>query len=342
MLATMPTPAVSVLMPVYNAAPWLPAALASLLAQTFTDFELVAVDDGSTDASLAILRDARDARLRVLAGPHRGVVAAMRTALAQARAPLVARADADDVYAADRLQRQVEFLAHRPAVAAVGAAVRRLGQRLTNPAQSARIRWTALYRNPIANTTVMVRRAAALAVGGYPADHRLVDDYPFLSRLVDRFEAANLPEVLATVTVHPDSISAAHSAAAIAECDRVRRANLRRLVGDETAVCGLFFLLSGGRRPASLGPGDVAPLLDRARAAFAARYGDPAVEDPAFDRWVARELFEQALRHGHDAPDIALAMCWVASRLSPGLWRSPRTARSLLRHVVLPRLVRSR
>lgn len=334
----MPTPAVSVVMPVYNAARWLPAALDSLLGQSFTDFELLAVDDGSTDESLAILRRARDPRMRVLAGPHRGVVAAMRRALAEARAPTVARADADDVSRPDRLERQVRFLGQHPEVAIVGAAARRQGRRLLSPPDTARIRWTALYRNPFANPTLVFRRTSALAAGGYPEDHVHVDDYPFVSRLIDRFEAANLPDVLVEMTVHPASVSVVHSAAAIAESDRVRRGNLRRLVGDEPAVGALFFLLAGGLRPAGLDAADVAPLLDRLRAAFTARYGEPPGERRAFDRWVARQLLERAWHHAPAAPDVARAMAGFAGRLAPALWADPRTVKGVFRHLLLARL----
>lgn len=331
----MPAPAVSVVLPVYNAARWLPAALDSLLGQTFRDFELLAVDDGSTDESPDILHRIRDPRVRVLAGPHRGVVAAMRTALSAARAPVVARADADDVSRPDRLERQVRFLGEHPEVAVVGAAVRRLGRRLSNPPDTARIRWAALYRNPFANPTVAYRRSAALAVGGYPDDHVHVDDYPFLSRLIDRFEAANLPDVLVEMTVHPASLSVVHSRAAIAESDRVRRANLRRLVDDGAAVEALFFLLAGGPRPGGLGAADVAPLLDRLRAAFTARYGPPPGGRRAFDRWVARDLLERAWLHARSAPDIARAMIRFAGRLAPALWADPRTLKGVVRHLLL-------
>jgi glycosyltransferase involved in cell wall biosynthesis len=327
----MPTPAVSVVMPVYNAARWLPAALDSLLGQTFSDFELLAVDDGSTDESPDILRRVGDPRVRVLTGPHRGVVAAMRTALAEARAPMVARADADDVSRPDRLERQVQFLDAHSEVAVVGAAAHRQGRRLLNPADTVRIRWTALYRNPFANPTVVFRRSAALAVGGYPEDYVHVDDYPFLSRLVDRFEAANLPDVLVRMTVHEASISVVHSAAAIAESDRVRRANLRRLV-DEAAAEALFYLLAGGARPRGLGAADVGPLLGRLRGAFTARYGEPAGGRRAFDRWVARQVLERAWLHARSAPDIARAMIRFAGRLAPALWADPRTVTGLLRH----------
>jgi glycosyltransferase involved in cell wall biosynthesis len=323
---------VTVVMPVYNAAPYLRAALESVFRQTHADFTLLAIDDGSTDESPAILRACPDRRLRIVPQLHQGVAAAMRTALDLADTELIARADADDVYHPQRLARQVAFLGAHPEVAIVGAAGRRLGHRLGGPVGAPRIRWTALYRSPLANTTIMFRRAAALAVGGYPHDHVYLDDYPFVSRLIDRFAAENLSDVLVTVTVHEDSISRRFSSEAIAEADRVRRANLKRLVGRDDAVAGLFYLLAGGAPPSGFAPEQVASLLEELIARFHERYG----RAPGLDRWIARQLYERALLHG-DAPPVLARMLGLALRLNGRLVLDPRVVLALFRHLVLRR-----
>jgi glycosyltransferase involved in cell wall biosynthesis len=115
--------AVSILLPIRNAAETLPAALDSLLAQTFGDFEIVAVDDGSTDATAAILRQyaARDRRLRPFANAvAAGLVPALRIAHGLAGAPLLARMDADDVAYPERLEKQVALLEADPDLAGCG------------------------------------------------------------------------------------------------------------------------------------------------------------------------------------------------------------------------------
>lgn len=105
----MRTPAVSVLMPVYDGERWIEQALASALAQTVTDFELVVVDDGSTDRSAAIVESVarRDSRVRLVQAPHAGLPQARRVSLAEARGDLVAFLDADDEWLPTRLERQL-------------------------------------------------------------------------------------------------------------------------------------------------------------------------------------------------------------------------------------------
>src|SRR5437868_1739700 len=109
---THATPLVSVVMPLYNAAVYLPAALDSILAQTLRDFELIVVDDGSRDRSPAILRryQSRDPRLRVISRPNTGIVGALNDGLAVSRGEFIARMDADDISLPERFEKQVTYL----------------------------------------------------------------------------------------------------------------------------------------------------------------------------------------------------------------------------------------
>lgn len=120
------TPRVSVVIPVHNGMPHLTRALHSLRTQSLRDFEVVMVDDSSTDNSLCEMKrwGAKDRRFRLLALTHRvGVARALSAGVNMARAPLLARLDADDTSHPDRLRRQALFLDHHPRIAAVGAAV---------------------------------------------------------------------------------------------------------------------------------------------------------------------------------------------------------------------------
>src|SRR5262249_41171957 len=122
---TTSTPAISVLMPIYNGGRFLAPAVDSILAQTFADFELIALDGGSRDGSVELLRAiaARDARVIVIEDEKSSLVDSLNRGLAMARAPLVARMDADDVARLDRFARQVAHLGEHGDVAVLSGAM---------------------------------------------------------------------------------------------------------------------------------------------------------------------------------------------------------------------------
>lgn len=324
-------------MPVYNAQPFVADAVESVLAQTFTAFELIVVDDGSTDESLNVVRRFRDARLRVVPWPHQGVVSTMNAALGLCRGELVARADADDLNVPERLARQVAFLDGHPEVVALGGAVREGDRVLRYPEDALRLRWLALYQSPFANPTLMFRGTVAVAAGGYPLDHEVLDDYPFMSRLLAYGDGANLPDVLVVKRANPASITERHRPRQVAEGDCVRRANLTAVVGSDD-VEPLFELLIGdpaiGRRPWC----EVVPRLERLLTGFRRRWAVDEARWRAVAPWIARQLLDRALLHGKRAPRTLVEVARVAVRVDRRLVLSPALAKGLLRHFVLPRL----
>ena len=209
-------PLVSVVMAVYNGRDFLGPALDSLLAQTFSDFELIAVDDGSTDGSSAMLDDyaRRDGRVRVIHQAGAGVARARNVGLAHSRGSYIAVADADDVYLPERLAVEVDYLEHHPAVAAVGSSVlvideggRLTGQRHDYPTDSLKIRRRMRRHSCIAHSTAMVRADAMRAIGGYRPVFRLATDYDFWLRLLDHHDCVNLPQPLVYYRYRSASIS---------------------------------------------------------------------------------------------------------------------------------------
>ncbi len=209
-MAGTPTPTVSVLLPCYNADPFLDDCMASLRAQTFTDIEILAVDDGSTDGTLQLLQRwaDRDPRVRVLTGAHRGLIAALQAAAAAARGRYLARMDADDLAEPARLAAQIEFLETRPALAACGTGICyfplaqvRAGARayqswlnaLHEPEQLAR---DIFVECPIAHPTLLMRAENFLLIGGYQ-DRDWPEDYDLILRFwAGGQQLANLPNTL--------------------------------------------------------------------------------------------------------------------------------------------------
>lgn len=189
-------PRVSVLLPVRDAAPWLDAALASLSRQRLTDFEVVTVNDGSTDGSGAILDrwTTRDHRFRVIHQGPLGLVPALNRGLEACRAPLVARMDADDISHPHRLELQAERFGQRPEVGVVSCLVRHFpdsavarGFRLyeawlnslTSHDEMVRERFV---ESPLSHPSVMVRREILTAAGGW-RDEGWAEDYDLWLRL---------------------------------------------------------------------------------------------------------------------------------------------------------------
>lgn len=185
----MTDPRVSVLLPVRDAGPWLEAALDSLARQSYTDFEVVAVDDGSGDGSgdLLAARAARDSRFRVLhrprTDPHPGLVPALDAGLARCRGELVARMDADDVAHARRLELQIAALDRDPSLDVVSCLVRFFPDTAVERGMRRYERWLnrlvtheAIHRerfveSPVPNPTVLVRREALERVGSWRDVH---------------------------------------------------------------------------------------------------------------------------------------------------------------------------
>jgi glycosyltransferase involved in cell wall biosynthesis len=196
-------PFVSVLMPVYNPGRFLREAVESVLAQGYPAFELIAIDDASSDGSHALLSDfaTRDARIRVFRQPRNlGIVAARNRAFREARADsrYFAIFDSDDVALPDRLERQVAFLESHPEHALVGGhtliideASAPLGIR-RYPLDYARICQVITRYNPIAQPAVMLRRSMLEAAGGYSEDYPRCQDYELWLRIAAQHPIANL------------------------------------------------------------------------------------------------------------------------------------------------------
>jgi glycosyltransferase involved in cell wall biosynthesis len=209
-------PAVSVAMPVYNGARYVREAVASLLAQTCTDFELVIVDDGSTDATPEILKEvaARDRRVVIHRQSNAGHTAARNLACRMAHAPLIACFDADDIARPERLGYQHDFLVMHPAVAAVGGGVelitdqgRTFATRMPSATHVALCK-TLERASPFFHSSVMVRKDAFEAVGGYRPQFGAADDYDLWLRLSERYELAGITQIVGCYRVHPSMMSA--------------------------------------------------------------------------------------------------------------------------------------
>lgn len=197
------TPLVSILMPVYNGERYLRAAIDSMLAQTLTDFELIAINDASSDSSAAILASYADARLRVLTQDiNTGIVGALNNGLTAARGRYIARMDADDISYPQRLAKQTAVMEAHPEIGLLGSWIRGFGDVRRSyvhryPQQHDEIRALMLFENPFAHSTVMFRRTLLTEHGlRYSERFKYVEDWALWWQLSSVSRVANLPEVL--------------------------------------------------------------------------------------------------------------------------------------------------
>jgi glycosyltransferase involved in cell wall biosynthesis len=207
-------PSVTVLMPVYNAERYVRVAIESILAQTHTDFELLIINDGSTDSSRKIIESCRDPRIRFVENEQNmGLTRTLNRGLRLSSCEFIARQDADDLSYPDRLSRQVAFLHGHPEVALVGSQTRMLDQegrpdwRIHDRSCSdASLRWEMLFDNGFTHSAVMFRKAVILdECGGYDESFILCQDYDLWSRVAGKHRIANLPQRLIGYRFHPFS-----------------------------------------------------------------------------------------------------------------------------------------
>jgi glycosyltransferase involved in cell wall biosynthesis len=208
-------------MPCYNAAGTLAEALHSLARQTFPDFEIIAVDDGSTDSTPEILQSwaNHDARLRMISQPHSGIIVALNAGLRACQAAAIARMDTDDRSHPERLRRQVDYLEAHPDVTVAGCLVEGFPTGQVRPGFRVYIDWLnslvteddirreMFIESPLVHPSAIFRRDAVMEAGGYQ-EHGWPEDYDLWLRLYlagARF--GKVPEVLLEWREHPERLT---------------------------------------------------------------------------------------------------------------------------------------
>lgn len=209
-------PAASVVIPVYNTAAYLEKAVDSVLGQTFTDFEAILIDDGSTDGSSHILDRyaAQDSRCRVYHRPNRGIIATRNEGNGLAEADVLILMDSDDICLPDRFEKQMRYLSEHPDCVAVGSRIL-----LIDPAERPITIMGGCFSHEEIDSTNMagvdaaffqptaaIRKSAVEQAGGYREAYPSAEDFDLFLRLAEIGKLANLPEVLLKYRQHLSSI----------------------------------------------------------------------------------------------------------------------------------------
>jgi glycosyltransferase involved in cell wall biosynthesis len=333
-------PLVSVALPCFNAERFLPAALDSLLQQTYRDLEVLALDDGSRDATARILERyaAQDTRLRILAnGRNLGLIPTLNRGVAEARGDFIARMDADDVATPYRIERQVQAITARDEIGVVGTGIELIdeaGGRFRRGApvrcrEPGAARFMALFATPLAHVTILAWASVMKAHRyGVSPDSLHTEDYDLFTRMLAAgVEFLNLDEQLVTVRVNQGSVSRRHEALQVANFVACARRHLERtlqLDPDPGVLKVLVNRMDGTVSPRDLKQG--LRCLDHLEATFLAREPGSSQEVTGIADEQRVDILVQAALKG--TARVRLAAGRLAARYQRRL-RTPRARRYL-------------
>jgi hypothetical protein len=205
----MKTPRVSVVMPVYNGERYVRAAIDSILAQSFRDFELVIVNDGSTDGRAPVIASYPDPRIVYVSNPvNTGLASVRNKGLDIARGEYIAWLDCDDISSPERLKRQVDLLDANPLIGLCGTWVKTIDGATEDvwryPTDPEFLRARMLFDDPLATSSIMMRAACVRERGlRFDLDNPLAEDYDLWERISRDWGVTNIPEVLTLYRIHP-------------------------------------------------------------------------------------------------------------------------------------------
>jgi len=321
-------PKVSVLMAAYDAEPYLGESVDSILNQTFTDFEFIIVEDGSTDSSPQILERyaKQDRRIRlVLNRSNLGLTPSLNNGLQLATADYVARQDADDISLPQRLALQVEFLDKHPEVGVLGTwmtNVDKRGQRVIwqTPTSNALIGWSLLFGTSIAHASVMLRRSLLEGNAPFKPEMLHAEDYDLWARLSEKTQLANLQECLYLRRMHKDRVSVRYHEKQEETTKYIMHNNMKKLMGAEIReelVSSIWNAICGRMLGSATDLKKVSDLYIRLYKVFVAKNTLDMVSCKEINHDLANRLTRLGLKHIRHWPADAIQILWAGIRLSP-------------------------
>lgn len=298
-------PRVTVLLPTFQSEKYLRQTLESIFAQTQQDFELLVIDDGSTDGTLEIIHGFSDPRIKVLTGPRKGLAAALNYGMLQASGEYIARIDADDLMISERIAKQLTFMDTHPGVAVCGGWQQYFDRSTylhAPPASPEQCRANLLFRCDLCHSTLMLRKEVFLRNALFYSTDYAAEDFELWTRALDYGEITNLPEVLGYYREDGKSITTVKKEELIIQQGEIVAASLKRNLGID------------------LSPKQTTYFIGWVNPFFNERYGIPS-EDRETAWWDLQTILAQIYRqnrekHYYDEKALlnALAAEWVALR----------------------------
>lgn len=298
----MNNPLVSVVIPVFNAEKYLAEAVESILRQTYTNLEILLINDGSTDGSKAILKKyaLADPRIKLINNEQNiGLVRTLNTGLDQATGKYIARMDADDISVTDRIKLQVDFLENHSEVALLGGAFQIIDSNevIRHPLSNDQIKIKLLSNTAFAHPTVMMRTAVFKAEDfRYDENYRHLEDFELWTRVAQKHELANLKQVVLHYRIHPTQVTSdqSHLQYRIDLANNLRLTQLKRLGLSEISTSDLelhLAFMAGNPEIATLGE-----YITWANKLKSANYHKKYVSQRSLDLIIFRQLFYIACR----------------------------------------------
>src|SRR5215217_782870 len=248
------TPKITVLMAAYNAENFIEKSIKSIVDQTFTDFELLIINDGSSDKTVEIAKKFDDSRIRIIENDkNRGLVYTRNKGLKEALGEYIAILDSDDVAVKNRLELQYNFLLQYPEVVLCGGhaiAVDHDGKQIpsnlfTMPHGQEEVKMQMLFLNTFVNSTVMFRALIVKELGGY-RDYAPAEDYELFTRIAEKYPIDNLDTVLVEYRIHHNNTSKLQSDLGDRNVRRIKSNQLTYLniVSDNAGLADILFSIS--------------------------------------------------------------------------------------------------
>lgn len=230
-------PIVSVVLPVYNCEKYISESIDSILQQSFTDFELIVIDDGSSDGTYQKIKEFDDPRIIVLSQKNKGLPCTLNESFEMARGKYIARQDADDYSFPDRLRRQVDFLENNPEIALVGTwaeiwvETEKSSRFIKHSIKSNSIKFDLLFDSAFVHSSIMLRKSLFNVAGGYNPIYKPVEDYEYWTRIASQYEVANIPTILHAYRELPASMIRADPEKNLVPLVKITATAIERLVG---------------------------------------------------------------------------------------------------------------
>lgn len=291
MVLTDECPRISVVLPVYNGLPYIKDAIASILLQDFADFELIVINDGSTDGTDKVLDEFDDPRLRVIHQANMGLALTLNRGLEMSRGEYIARQDADDISLPSRLGKQIVYMDQHPDCALVGSWTtiwevdKPTSRGHSHPCDNGEIQIRLLFDSFFVHSSVMIRKSALKLSGLYPTDpeRNPPEDFDLWLRIAKHFRVANIPEKLLIYREVASSISRTKADLLQTRAIKIAAENIGYILGDQRENADLHNLVAVLRHaPNYVTPNcnykKLSKLLARIEASLVARFPQDAAE----------------------------------------------------------------